>query len=316
MNFQSVACIGAGFVGQSWATLFSLKGLQVYLQDVDKYALKKALERVESNLYFLSNKKIIKKREIKEALDRIIKTTKIEDSVRKADYVQESVPDIYELKNKVFKKMDSSAPECAILASSSSGLLMTEIQKSVSKPDRCVLTHPMLPPHIIPIVEIVGGKKTSKETIMKTRDFMIKLGKVPIVLNREVPGYIVNRLQAAIWREAVSLVTNGVASAEDIDRAFCLGIGLRDPIFGPFMRAHIAGGEIERFLRNFSQSYSFRWESMEAWTSMPDFATKKVIESVREIKAIQEKTFDEIQKIRDEKLIEIISIMLPKHPFY
>ena len=303
-------------VGHSWATLFSSKGFQVNLQDLTEDLLKRAARRVEANLVFLEQKELLGKGEADAALRRIKTTTDIAEAVSQADYVQESVPDNYDAKKKVFREMDDAAPEHAILASSSSGLLMTEIQKATAKPERCVLAHPILPPHLIPLVEVVGGEKTSRETVLATRDFMITLGKVPVVLNKEVPGYIVNRLTAALWREAVSLVANGVASAEDVDRAFCMGIGLRDPLLGPCLRAHVAGGGIERFIDNYDQSYSIRWRTMETWTSMPDSAAKKVIESVNEMEVVRTKTLEEIEALRDEKLIEILRLMLPKHPFY
>jgi len=316
MEIKTVACVGAGIIGHSWATLFSSKGLQVNLQDIADDILKRAVERVESNLIFLEQKKLLGRGESKVALKRIRTTTSIAEAVGQADYVQESVLDNYDDKKKVFKEMDAFAPSNTILASSSSGLRMTEIQKATTRSERCVLAHPILPPHLIPLVEVVGGEKTSRETVMTTRDFMIRLGKVPVVLNKEVPGYIVNRLTAALWREAVSLVANGVASAEDVDRAFCMGIGLRDPIFGPCLRAHVAGGGIERFIDNYDQSYSSRWRTMETWTSMPCSAAKKVMESVNEMGAVRTKTLGEIERLRDEKLVEILRVMLPRHPFY
>lgn len=316
MDIETVACIGAGIVGHSWATLFSSKALQVNLQDIDEDILNGAVKRIEENLTFLENRKLLGRGESKAALKRIRTTTSVAEAVGQADYVQESVPDKYNDKKKVFREMDATAPCSAILASSSSGLMMTEIQRVASMPERCVLVHPMLPPHLIPLVEIVGGEKTSKDTVTATRDFMIRVGKVPVVLKKEVPGYIVNRLTAALWREAVSLVANCVASAEDVDRAFCIGIGLRDPIFGPCLRAHVAGGGIERFIENYNQSYNSRWRTMETWTSMPYSASKKIVESVNEMRVVHEKTLGEIERIRDEKLIEILRVMLPKHPFY
>lgn len=316
MEIKTVACIGAGSVGHSWATLFSSRGFQVYLQDVNEHILKQAVERIETNLKLLEQNKLLRRGESRAALKRIRTTTSVTEAVSQADYVQESVLDNYHDKKKIFKEMDAAAPDKTILASSSSGLMMSEIQKATARPERCVLAHPILPPHLIPIVEVVGGDKTSRETVITTRDFMIRLGKVPIVLNKEVSGYIVNRLTAALWREAVSLVANGVASAEDVDRAFCLGIGLRDPLFGPCLRAHVAGGGIERFIENYAQSYGNRWRTMETWTSIPDSAAKKVIESVNEMKTVRTKTLPEIERLRDEKLFEILRLILPEHPFY
>jgi 3-hydroxyacyl-CoA dehydrogenase len=164
---------------------------------------------------------------------------------------------------------------------------MTEIQKATMHPQRCILAHPILPPHLIPLVEIAGGAATSPETAQKTQQFLKSIGKTPIILNKEVPGYIVNRLQAALWREAISLVAQGVANAEAVDTAFCLGIGLRDPLLGPFLRAHIAGNGIEHFLHNYAQSYNNRWTTMETWTSVPSSAAQKVINSVHRMPVIQ-----------------------------
>ncbi|MBA7620381.1 L-carnitine dehydrogenase [subsurface metagenome] len=186
---------------------------------------------------------------------------------------------------------------------------MTEIQKVTTRPERCVLAHPVLPAHLIPLVEIVGGEHTSPSTVKATRDFMKRIGKAPVVLNREVPGYIVNRLQAALLREAIDLVHKGIASASDVDTAFCMGIGLRDPLIGPFLRIHLAGSGVERFIENFSRSYQYRWETMETWTSIPPSAAKSIIKGVNEMEVVRTKTLEEIKSWRDELLIKILNVV-------
>jgi 3-hydroxyacyl-CoA dehydrogenase len=208
--------------------------------------------------------------------------------------------------------MDSAAPGHAILASSSSGLLMTEIQKATLKPQRCVLVHPALPVYLLPLIEIVGGEQTDRETATVAYDFMKRLGKTPVLLKREVPGYIINRLQAALLREAIDLVDKGVASAEEVDKAFCMGVGLRDPIIGPFLRIHLAGDGVERFIENFSQSYRHRWETMETWTSIPPSAVKKIINGVKEMDVVRTKTLDEIKSWRDEMLVKFLRLVREK----
>jgi 3-hydroxypropionate dehydrogenase (NADP+) len=309
MDIKNFACVGAGLIGQGWATLFSSKGFPVVLQDVTEDIVEGAVRRVGSNLKFLEAKKVLKRGEGNAALKRIKTTTQIAEAVVSADYVQESVPDNYDLKKKVFKKIDALAPERAILASSASGLLMTEIQKVTTRPERCVLAHPMLPVHLIPLVEIVGGEQTSRETIEATREAMKKLGKAPVLLNREVPGYIVNRLQAALLREAIDLVDKGVASAEDVDKAFCVGIGIRDPIIGPFLRIHLAGNGVESFMENYSRSYQYRWESMETWTSIPSSAAEAVVKGVKEMGAVRTKNLEEIKSWRDDMLIKLLRLI-------
>ncbi len=313
MEIKKVVCVGAGLIGQGWATLFSSKGLEVVLQDLNETILKQSVAAVRSNLMFLEASHFLKKNESDAALKRIKTATSIAQAVAQADYVQESVLDNYELKREVFKEIDQAAPDYAILASSSSGLLMTEIQKMTTRPRRCVLVHPILPLHLLPLVEIAGGEQTSAETVMGAYDFMKSLGKTPVLLKREVPGYIVNRLQAALLREAIDLVDKGVATPEDVDKAFCTGIGLRDPIIGPFLRIHLAGNGVERFIKNYAQSYRNRWETMETWTSIPPSTANKIIRGVEEMEAVRTKTMEEIKNWRDQMLVKILKTIGVTH---
>jgi len=309
MDIHKVVCVGAGLIGQGWATIFSSAGLEVTLQDVTETLLEKAMEGVKSNLIFLEAKSFLKQGEAEAALKRIKTSRLIGEAVREADYVQESVPDHYDFKKQVFREMDVASPDHAILASSSSGLLMTEIQKATRKPGRCVLVHPVLPVFLIPLVEIAGGEQTSRETLTATYDFMKRLGKVPVMLKREVPGYIVNRLQAALLREAIDLVDKDIVSAEDVDKAFCMGIGLRDPIVGPFLRIHLAGDGVERFIENYSQSYRYRWETMETWTSIPPSAAEKIVKGVKEMEMVRSRKLEEIKVWRDEMLVKLLNVL-------
>ena len=309
MDIHKIACVGAGLIGQGWATLFSSKGFEVILQDVNETILDKAVRGVKSNLMFLEANNLLKTGEANAALKRIKTSTHLDEVVCDADYIQESVPDDYDIKKRVFKEMEVAAPRHTILASSSSGLLMTEIQKATTRPERCVLVHPVLPVYLIPLVEIVGGEQTSRETVMAAYDLMRRLGKIPALLKREVPGYIVNRLQAALLREAIDLVDKGIASAEDVDKAFCMGIGLRDPIIGPFLRIHLAGSGVERFIENYSQSYRHRWETMETWTSIPPLAAKKMIKSVKEMEVVRSKSLEEITSWRDKMLVKLLKVI-------
>ena len=309
MDIHQVACVGAGLIGQGWATLFSSKGFEVILHDVDESILEKSAKGVRSNLMFLEANNFLKPGEAEASLKRIKMSTRMSEAVRHADYVQESALDHYEIKKQVFKEMDAAAPDHAILASSSSGLLMTEIQKATMRPQRCVLVHPVLPLYLIPLIEIAGGEQTSRETLMAAYDFMKRLGKVPVLLKREVPGYIINRLQAALLREAIDLVDKDVASAEEVDKAFCMGIGLRDPIIGPFLRIHLAGNGVERFIENYSESYRHRLETMETWTSIPSSAAKKIVKSVKEMEIVRTKNLEEIKDWRDQMLVKFLKVV-------
>jgi len=298
MGIRRIACVGAGLIGHSWATLFAVKGLFVNLQDLKEETLTEAMTRIKSNVKFLAEKGVIRKGEAEAALKRIKTTTSLSEAVRDADYVQESVFESYEVKKKVFSEMDAEAPLEAILASSSSALLMSEIQKATAKPDRCLIAHPFNPPHLIPLVELVPGNKTSPETIKTTYEFMLKLGKVPVVLKKEVLGYIANRLSRRLYEEAVDLVDDGVATVEDVDRALSAGPGIRWAIMGPHLTYHLGGGPggIEQWFETFGQDFS-------------SSAAKKVIEGVKEMEIVKKKSMEELVRWRDEKLVQLLRII-------
>jgi 3-hydroxypropionate dehydrogenase (NADP+) len=311
MNITKVACVGVGLIGHSWATLFSLKDLEINIYDISDEYLKKAYKKIEENLKFLEKEKIIEKGKISESLSKIKKTTNFIEAIKDVDYVQESIPENYVTKRDIYKKMDSYAPKNAILASSTSGLLMSNIQKVTKRPSRCIIAHPCTPPHIIPLIEIVPGQKTSKNTVKTTYDFMVKNGKTPVVLKREVYGYIINRFQAALLREAIDLVDREVATVEDIDKAFRAGPGIRSAIMGPYLRAHLAGGSggIEYFIKTLLPTYSYRWKDMATWTAVPQSSIKKIIQGTKGMKMVEEHNFKELCKWRDKNLVKLLKII-------
>ncbi|MGD9241105.1 MAG: 3-hydroxyacyl-CoA dehydrogenase NAD-binding domain-containing protein [Desulfobacterales bacterium] len=307
-NIETVACVGAGLIGQGWATLFAAKGYDVIMQDLSEDRLENATAQVNLNLKFLENNGRLQKGRAAVACARIRTILNLADAVKQADYIQESVPDNYAAKKEIFKEMDAAAASDTILASSSSGLMMTEIQKGIKRPQRCVLTHPFLPVHLLPLVEVVGGEQTAPEAVDITVALMKTLGKTPVRLRKEVSGYIVNRLQAAILREAIDLVADGVASAEEIDSAFCTGMGMRDPFIGPCLRAYLAGDGIEDFVDNYAESYELRWESMAAWSTIPAPMRAPFIKSVNEMEVVRQHSLENIKKWRDKLLVKILKI--------
>ncbi len=311
MEISKVACIGAGLIGHSWATLFAAEGLEVKIQDLTDGLVAKALQQIENNLNFLEQNGLLEEGEGKKAFERIEATTNLFDAVKDVDYVQESIVEDYETKKKIFKEMDAIVSEHTILASSTSALLMTHIQKETNKPQRCIVAHPCLPPHLLPLVEIVPGEKTSRETSEVATEFMSKIGKIPVVLKREVPGHIVNRMNAALWREAIDLVDKGVATAEEVDKAFYAALGPRFAIMGPHLRAHLAGGNggIEHFIEAYGQSYTYRWKDMANWTTISNSATKKVVQGIKEMEIVRTKTFEEICRWRDKKLMKLLKLL-------
>ncbi len=309
VNIKNVTCIGAGTIGHSWATLFAAKGYNVTVYDVNQKILKTAMERVKFSVDFLAEKGLISKEDVEEVLNNINTTTDMKECVKEADYIQESVSENYDIKKEVFSEIDK-INDITIIASSTSGLLMTKIQKVTKKPERCIVAHPWNPPLLLKLVELVPGKETSEETTQITYNFMEKLDKIPVVVKKEVPGFIGNRLQGALWREALSLIDNGVASVEDIDRAVWAGPGARWGIMGPFLTIHLGGGPggLKHQIENIQQAISDLYKSMDDWKFIPYHAAKKAIKQVEDLPIVNEKSFQELVKWRDDKLVKILKL--------
>ncbi len=307
-EIKKMACVGSGLIGQGWATLFAAAGIAVTMQDLTDDKLKNATEQVNLNLKLLEENGRLCQDTAAEAYRNIQTTLSLAEAVEEADYVLESVPDNYTIKKAIFEEMDALAPGDTILASSSSGLLMSEIQTVLTRPERCVLAHPCLPVHLLPLVEVVGGDRTALEAIEITCRLMEKIGKTPVRLKKEVSGYVVNRLQAAILREAIDLVADGVASAEEVDQAFCTGIGMRDPFVGPLLRAHLAGDGIEGFVENYAESYRLRWESMETWSTMSSAVRETLVDSVNQMPVVRKNSLEKIKNWRDKMLMEMLKM--------
>jgi len=303
-----VACVGVGTIGRSWALLFAWKGCDVTIYDVNSSIMDSAIREIREWLTFLIQNKVVEKEQFDTIVSRITPTKSLEDAVRNVDYVQESIVENLELKKQVFKNLSQVAKSSTILASSSSGLSISEIQKSALKPERCLIVHPINPPHLIPLVEIVPGKETSEEVVKEVYNFMLNLGKVPIIVRKEVPGFIFNRLAAALWREALDLVDKDVASVEDIDKAVYSGLGLRFAVMGPFLTYQLGGGAggLEYFIEHLGPAFSAWWKSMENWSSIPYSAAKKAINGVKQMPLVKSKTYNELVKWRDERLIKML----------
>jgi 3-hydroxyacyl-CoA dehydrogenase len=308
-EIKKIGVIGAGTIGSGWATFFAMKGYHVELQDINEAILTRATQCIRLNVDFLAERGLIKNEAIEPTLDRIIKTTKLKEAVSDVDYVQESTFESYDVKKRIFKEMDSVCPKHAIIASSSSGLLMSEIQRVTNKPERCIIAHPFNPPHLMPLVEIVPGKQTSEKTASTVYDFFVRLGKVPVLLKKEIPGYIANRLSAALWREAIDLVNEGIATVEDVDKALSAGPGLRWALMGPHMTYHLGGGKggIEYFIDHLGPAFESWWQSMNTWTAIPYFAVKKIERGIKD--EMGTRTLEEVAKWRDEKLIDLLKII-------
>ena len=272
------------------------------------------MRNIEANVSFLTKEGLIEK-SADNVLDKIRITEDMSECIMKADYIQESTFESYDVKKKVFSEIDRINSD-AIIASSTSGLLMSKIQENTSKPERCIVAHPWNPPLLLKLVELVPGEKTSQETIRKTYQFMENLGKIPVIVKREIPGFIGNRLQAALWREALSIIEKGAANVEDIDKVICAGPGARWAIMGPFLTFHLGGGPggIKYLIDNIQGKMSEWYKSMDDWKEIPYHAAKKAIEEVNQLPKIKENTFNELIEWRDKNLIKILKIQEERNP--
>src|SRR5262250_2020478 len=273
-----IGIIGTGVIGASWTALFLAKGLQVVATDIApnaEGALRKFVEAAWPALARLGLSPGASQSNLKF-------TTDLAQAVAGVDLVQENGPERIDFKQKLYGQLDELLAPEVIIASSSSGLTMSEIQKGAAKhPERCVIGHPFNPPHLIPLVEIVGGAKTSEETIRRVEEFYTSIGQKTVRVNKELPGHVANRLQSALAREVYYLVAEGVVSAADVDTALSWGPGLRWGIMGNMMLNHLGGGPggIEHFLQQFAGPLSAMWKSLGSPAMTPE-VQKKLIDSV------------------------------------
>src|SRR5437660_240328 len=236
---RRVAIIGTGVIGASWSAQFLAKGLDVIATDIAPDAETSLRRFVKAAWPALERLGLAPGA----SQSRLTFTADLQTAVREADFVQENGPERIEFKKKLYRQLDELLAADVIIASSSSGLTMSEIQSACDlHPDRCVIGHPFNPPHLVPLVEIVGGAKTSEATIERAAEFYTGLGKQAVRLRKEVPGHVANRLQAALAREVYYLVAEGVVSAADVDTALCWGPGLRWGIMGTMTPNHLSGG--------------------------------------------------------------------------
>jgi 3-hydroxyacyl-CoA dehydrogenase len=300
----SVAIIGTGVIGASWAALFLAKGLDVVATDIAPNAEASLKRFVDAAWPALERLGLAPGA----SPLRLVFTADLPEAVRGADLVQENGPEQIDFKKKLYAQLDELLAPDVIIASSSSGLTMSEIQSGCgSHPERCVIGHPFNPPHLIPLVEIVGGAKTSEETIQRVTQFYADLGKQPVRLHKELPGHVANRLQAAIIREVYYLVSEDVLSAADADTALSWGPGLRWGIMGNMLLNHLGGGPggIEHFLQQFAGPMTAWWKGLGQPELTPE-VQKKLIDSVHA--EVGSRTIAELEAERDEILLGLIEL--------
>lgn len=301
---NKVAIIGSGVIGASWAALFLAKGLDVVATDVTPAAEASLKDFIAAAWPTLKRLGLAQGA----SQERLSFTTELDVALADADLVQENGPERIAFKQDLYRHLDRVLEPDVIIASSSSGLTMSEIQSACEHhPERCVIGHPFNPPHLVPLVEIVGGSKTSAETIERAMAFYAGLGKRAIHVRKEVPGHVANRLAAALFREVVHLVSEGVVSVSDVDAAVSWGPGLRWGIMGPALLYHLGGGAggIEHFFDQFSGPLTAWWNVLGTPEITPEVRAK-IIKGVHE--EVQNRSMPELEAYRDEILLGLIEL--------
>jgi 3-hydroxyacyl-CoA dehydrogenase len=301
---RRIAIIGTGVIGASWAALFLAKGLDVVATDVAPDA-ETALRRFVKTAWPALERLGLAP---DASQSRLAFTGDMPVAIAAADFVQENGPERIDFKKQLYRQIDEQLPAEVIVASSSSGLTMSAIQSDCRlHPERCVIGHPFNPPHLVPLVEIVGGAKTSEATIQRAIEFYARLGKQPVRLNKEVAGHVANRLQAALTREVYYLVAEGVVSAADVDTALCWGPGLRWGIMGSMLLNHLGGGQggIEHFFQQFTGPMTAWWKVLGSPILTPE-VQKKLIDSVHA--EVGSQSIADLEAQRDEILLGLIEL--------
>ncbi|MDD5207668.1 MAG: 3-hydroxyacyl-CoA dehydrogenase NAD-binding domain-containing protein [Desulfobacterales bacterium] len=243
-QIRKIAIIGAGLMGHGLAQIFAGKGREVILMDLNEDLLKKGLAGIRSNLSLMAEHGIGKAEEIDGVLSRVRTTTDLGEAAKEAQFVVEAVSENLDLKQKIFRDLDSLCPPDAVLATNTSVISITEIASKSKNRSRIAGTHFWNPPYLIPLVEVIRGNETSSDTMDVTFDLMKAIGKHPVRVNKDVPGFVGNRLQHALWREAISIVERGIADAATVDECIKFGFGLRLPILGPIENVDMVGTDL------------------------------------------------------------------------
>ena len=303
-RIERVAVIGTGTIGMSWAALFLARGLAVGASDPAPGAEARLRRFVADAWPVLARLGAVTPAPPQE---RLTFHEQPEAAIAGADFVQENAPERESVKQAVLARLDAALPLDIVIASSSSGLLISRLQSACRHPERIVLGHPFNPPHLIPLVEVVGGALTAPETVARAMAFYAAIGKRPIQIRREVPGHVANRLQAALWREAVHLVASGVADVADVDAAISEGPGLRWALMGPHLTFHLAGGAggMAYFLDQLGPPLEGWWNDLGSPSLTPQIR-RELIEGVAA--ATAEQDIATLEAERDRFLTELLAL--------
>ena len=313
-EIKKVSCVGSGVIGYSWALYFALKKLNTTVYDIKQESLDLAKERIHESLKSLIKNEVITQKESEEIEARITYTTSMEEAVKDVKFIVESGPENYEIKRSIVSEIEKYTSDETIITSSTSGLLITEIARDAKHPERFIGAHPYNPPHLIPLVEITKGDKTSEEIVETAKEFFTMIGKEPVVLQKEALGFICNRIQMALYREVCQLVMDGVCSIEDADKAVTFGPGLRWGIMGPSLVFQLGGGKvgIDGLLKHLGPSINLWLNDMADFKEFPEefgkIARDGVEEEMKNRSAEIGNDDTSLAEYRDKMLIEMLKL--------
>jgi carnitine 3-dehydrogenase len=300
-DVRTVTCVGAGVIGGGWAAYFLARGYEVVAWDPAPDAEDKLRHLVAAAWPALTELGLAERA----SADRLTVAKDLKEAVADTDFVQESAPEVLELKRRLLADIDAAAAPHVVISSSTSGFGMSQMQVDCVQPERTVVGHPFNPPYLIPLVEVVGGTATSPEVVQWTSEFFTVAGKSVITMERELPGFVANRLQEALWREALHMVAAGEATVEQIDRSITDGPGLRWPIHGPCLTFHLAGGQggMAHMLDHFGPSLLSPWTRLVSTELTQELRDAMVEGTEREAAG---RTIDQLVQERDRGIIAIL----------
>ena len=296
-----VTSIGAGPIGAGWAAHFLARGYYVcaYIHDPkERESFDAILDTAWISLSALGLEKGASR-------DRLSVTSDLNMAVQDTDFIQESAPERIEIKQALYKTLGEIVPSHVVIGSSTSGLTMTDIQQNCATPERCVIGHPFNPPYLLPLVEIVGGKQTSPDAVAWAGKFYEAAGKSPLIMKKEIPGFVATRLQEALWREALHMVANGEATPADIDNALMNGPAPRMAVQGQCMAFHVACGEggMATNLDQFGPALKLPWTRLEA-PELTQELRDRMVEGCNAIAGTQR--FENMAAKRDAQIVAVL----------
>ena len=303
-SIDNIAVIGIGVIGTGWIIrfLYNQKKIKVYDPNIDqKKNLLKEIKRVEPTLKKIYKKKI-------NLLKQLEFSKSLKDAVKNSDLIQENAPENENLKKNLIKEISEHSKINSIIASSSSGLLPSKIQSKCKNPKRLIIAHPFNPVYLLPLVELVAGKQTDKKFINKANIFYSNIGMKTLILKKELPGYLSDRLQESMWRESLHIINEGYASTQDLDDAIIYGPGLRWSLMGTFLTFHLAGGKMgmAHMLEQFGPALKLPWTKLKAPT-LNNKLKNKIINGTK--KQSKNRSVENLSNLRDNFLIDLQKLL-------